>query len=233
MPACLREDGQCIFAALHKLRPLDDGVLADLQGVTTKVANRTYGDVLSRAKVGVFDISLGLAIEIGADCLIHAENGGRPHCIAARRVGGEILLWDGDTERIIQHSDMMAYFMEATDRSSVVTFTLQDALGGTIKTQGPTLGLLQLRAGAGERKRLTVKTRDVEAVGHAPDIMATLASEVDVVKRKLRSQIGLSRADTQRLRIQPVTKCPFCPFRTFQKTSRTLQHLDKHHKESN
>ena len=138
LPAFLRENGQCIFAALHKLRPLGAGLLTELQEAWTAVANRTYEDVLSRAKVGVFDISLGLAIEVGADCLIHAENGGRPHCIAARRLGNEIVLWDGDREYTIQHCEMMACFMGASDGSSVVTFTLQDALGGPVKTQGAT-----------------------------------------------------------------------------------------------
>ena len=121
MPAPLRADGQCIFAALHMLGRLPGEALANLR--PSVVATRTYVDALSQAKVGVKDISLGLVMKTGAHCLIHAENGGRPHCVAARRDGSRVTIWDEDRERIIQYDTLMACFMDGTDKYSVVTVT--------------------------------------------------------------------------------------------------------------
>ena len=123
-------------------------------------------------------------MEIGEQCLIHAENGGRPHCIAARRDDSRVIIWDGDRERIIQYDMLMACFMDGTDKSSVVIVTLQPPAGDQANTvHGHALGLLQLRAGAGVRMRVSTKTRDVGTLWQEPDVMATLALEVDSMKK--------------------------------------------------
>ena len=127
MPGILRREGHCILAALHKLRPLNEDTLADLHGTIGDVNHQTYEDAMSRAQIQVVDVSVGVTVEGGTDCLLHAENGGNPHCIAVRRVGPNITLWNGDVESTMQYSELIACYMEAVDKCSVVTFTLYDA----------------------------------------------------------------------------------------------------------
>ena len=98
LPQILAMDGQCIPAALHMLGRLPTDVLKALQRLDTSVANRCYRDVLTHAKVGVSGISLGIVMDSDVDCLIHAENNGRPHCIAARRIGDDVTLWHAGVE---------------------------------------------------------------------------------------------------------------------------------------
>ena len=171
-------------------------------------------------------------MEIGEQCLIHAENGGRPHCIAARRDDSRVTIWDEDRERIIQYNTLMACFMDRTDKSSVVIVTLQPPAGDQANTvHGNALGLLQLRAGAGVRMRVSTKTRDVGTLWQEPDVMATLALEVDSMKKTLRSQLAMGKSEVQA--VGKVLNCPFCPFRTFAKTRRTLAHIESQHTEGN
>ena len=89
------------------------------------VINRSYLDVLARAKVDVEDITRGLTLAVNAEVLIHSEDAGRPHCLAARREGTHVVFWNHGQERRIAYADMMACFADATDQTSVVTMTLQ------------------------------------------------------------------------------------------------------------
>ena len=57
MPKSLMADGQCIFAGLHMHRRLSDEVLSSLENEKTSVINRSYGDVLARARADEEDIT--------------------------------------------------------------------------------------------------------------------------------------------------------------------------------
>ena len=59
---------------------------------------------------------MGLTLAVSAEVLIHSEDGGRPHCIAARREGTHIFL-DHGQERRVAYADMMACFADATDQT--------------------------------------------------------------------------------------------------------------------
>ena len=61
--------------------------------------------------------------------------------------------------------------------------------------------------------------------------MVSLASEVEKVKSELRARVSSSRSDAPAQ--SAVTQCPFCPFRWFNRTRKTLAHIESHHKESN
>ena len=118
------------------------------------------------------------------------------------------------------YSSLLNCLMESTDCKTVVTIALQpktspqeDAdLGGTVR-------LLDLRAGAGDRRRLTSKTVDTGIVWEAPNIMASLAMEV--------------AHTTSELLQQSATRCSLCPFRSFQKPGRLANHMTKYHTANN
>ena len=220
LPDILKQDGQCIPVALQTLGRLHSGIVRDLESASTTVANRSYRDVLAMSKIGVACISLGISMDSEGDYLLHAENDGLPHCVAIRRSGSEVTLWQAGVAHCMSYASLLSCLMECTDYRSVVIITLQPTASVQQDADlGPISRLLDLRAGAGVRKRLTTKSMDAGTFWETPDIMASLKAEVTQV--------------TVQQQQQPATKCPFCPFRNFRRPNRLANHLEKHHTATN
>ena len=117
------------------------------------------------------------------------------------------------------YSSLTTCLLDSTDRKSVITISLKPQ---TSPQQDADLGhsiiLLDLRAGAGDRRRLTGKTVDRCTEWSKPDIMSALAQEVAHTSSQVQ---------------HPATRCSMCPFRSFQRTSRLINHITKHHTPDN
>eukprot|EP00435_Cladocopium_sp_Y103_P017516 s1987_g4.t1 len=157
--------------------------------------------------------------------LFHSENDGNPHCVALEVVGDNAVVIDGSSHRKLGVLLLESLILKATDVSTMVFFRLcEDA-----KELGPSTSLLDLQAGASNSE-----TDSSDSCDEA-QLLIDDEGEVffqDTLRDSLAEEVAsfLQELDNNNIRrLDAMFRCPFCPFRSFQRLHQLRNHIVVHH----
>ena len=250
---CLLLDGNCIPCALHHLVGLPEAKLAEIVDprtqssiVATTRRARSYADTFSGWKVELVPL-MGMQIEQPGLYLLHSENLGIPHCVAVRCTTENCTIIDGETQWVVQRSELVSCAETAIDRPTIVTYVVSttpipcpDEKHGPLAVRNL---LMQLQAGAGRSDGLDVDcANDVVCGNEADDDGGVDPFSTDVAQDGAVVNIGdkllniMESEVTRTLKMlskrssnTQIYDCKFCPFRVFRQKDRLLTHLSDHH----
>ena len=191
--------------------------------------------------------------------LVHVENGSCPHCVAVERLKVDdtfqVTVWDVDGVRTFDDDSFWKCLHEGVDHSTCVLFCL--GCSDTEKKDAEDLvELLALTAAGHDSVHDSDEEQESQRPDHPEDEVVLLLSGSDddddekpgsifkwldesgkvsveeALLRKLEAEVDgyivAAKGNRSRTR-QNVFPCPACPFRTFDRCNRLLQHLQKYH----
>jgi hypothetical protein len=246
---CLLLDGNCIPCALHHLVGLPEAKLAEIVDPNTQSSvgaattrARSYADTALGLKVEM-DPLMGMQIEQPGLYLLHSENLGIPHCVAVRCTTENCTIIDGETQWVVQRSELVSCAETAIDRPTIVTYVVSttpipcpDEKHGPLEVRNL---LMQLQAGAGRSDGLDVDcANDVVCGNGVDDDGGADPFSIDVAQDNGVVNIGdqllniMEAEVTRTLEMlsnrssgTQIYDCKFCPFRLFRQKDRLLTHI--------
>ncbi len=255
-PAVLLEQGNCIPCAIGNVLGDFGEVMealaaknpANLEASSRGVRKyRQWACVLTKHLLP----SEGLTIEKAGLYLVHAENGGSPHCVAVRTCeDGACHLYDGGRSYVTSVRQLKDNLDAAVDRDTVLTFALLDAK--EIKPEDPNLVLLDIMAGAVPMEDDSDSPLDDEPGGDdeavvqvGEELQALLCKEVEYAlsgmvlkrggyrgKKQPTNRKGMKGKRVKQEVASSKHRCPLCPFRAFRERGQVKAHVCKYHKEA-
>ncbi|CAE7704017.1 unnamed protein product, partial [Symbiodinium necroappetens] len=224
----LTAPGNCICLALANLFPSRlDQVKKWVRAATSENADaertcsRSYKKTLQGLKVHAVP-SMEPVFQIGGNYLIHMENGGRPHCISCVvRAENDVVLVDSRGRTYSTVSQVASFAETCVDSKSIVLF--RQELG---KTSGHLAGLSRLTLPFRSPRRIMLLQESSDDEGGDPEeeLDESLVQVSDTLLRSMELEVSRQLKTTSSAK-----KCPFCPFRTFQKNSRVQSHVRRYH----
>ena len=237
-PSVWKQNGNCIPCALSHLLP--DSQSSELRNFVSNLEKQpgswSYRELAQRLRVNMQPL-LDADFRVPGQYLLHADNDGRAHCVAASvEVNNEFVkVWDGDLRISIGVSAFQGCLASAVDGQIVLGFAIDPAqpwqhshkpfFASALDT------LLDLRAratgasasgsdaGSSDEGCFASETKaDDSIVRPGPAILGKLKAEVEVaLTERFPQERGKHR-------------CPLYPFRAFgDRKQRVEQHLAKHH----
>ncbi len=230
----LLKKGNCIPCAVAHLLGSSNEVLSRLRNKTAENlaaqsrGARKYGQWTGTG-LGHLVPCEGMPAELSGRYLLHAENGGSPHCVALWCAeDGTCHLIDGKTRHTVTSGILNECFLEAVDRDSVVFFQFSDDTQTEVGAAAQVL--FDLLAGARRQEE------EEEASVHvSKDLEVLLRREVDNVLKTIRVQKGGLRVKKGRGRRRGAQaacskkRCVMCPFRSFRGGQRLRHHVISYH----
>lgn len=256
------QPGNCIPCALSHLMPNAAGLLdhfKDAKDICNVVASnrrvRTYNEV-QRLSGTIMHPSYGFHMHTEGLYLIHMENDGCPHCVAAKFSGQHVEVYDGKMCWTSCLRTLRECAASSIDKSTMVTFRVY-----TSTAQSPALPdqpfptavdtLMSLQAGgrtssmrapvcdfddsdedvnmeSGESSQEEVLEEDAEQFNDDEAIVHV----GDELLRALKVEVAnVSKRYGVRTRRQTNAQydCPLCPFRAFPRRQKLTAHLSRHH----
>ncbi|CAE7796366.1 unnamed protein product [Symbiodinium sp. CCMP2592] len=245
--SAMKAPGNCICLALANLFPNRlEQIKKWVKGATSENADaertcsRSYKKTLHGLKVHAVP-SMDPVFQVGGKYLIHAENGGRPHCISCVvRAEDDVVLVDSRGRTYSTVSQVTGFAETCLDSKSIVLFRCFEKQPGPIPPaqalkEGQEI-LLNLQAGAGQDEWASCLTQpadsslqessDDEGGDPEAELDESLVQVSNTLLRSMELEVSRQLETTSNTK-----KCPFCPFRTFQKNSRAQSHVRRYHTE--
>lgn len=199
----------------------------------------------------------GLALQGDGRYLLHAESDGIPHCVSVRLQGDTCEVTDGINQFQIDKTKLTNAYTESIDRTSVVTFH-ENSLDVT--PDDASAVLLDLQAG-GKRERVRRALDSDSEDDHDPTAASSSAtsttrsmsgeytdetfdmesSEVVVTSEvakvmavEIREYMTTIRKSTMKSAVSCSSgslRCELCPFRSFDRRNRLIDHVTRYHTE--
>ena len=233
VPAELMKGANCIPCALWHLFPgaVQGKVLemvSDVQSSQNAYAqersHRTYKQCLDVLGLQAVPCTNWSPSDEGK-FLFHSENDGNPHCVALEVVGDDAVVTDGSSYRKLGVLLLESLILKATDVSTMVFFRMSEDAGDL----GPLTYLFDLQAGA--------STSEADSSDSCDEAQLLVDDEgevffQDTLRDSLAEEVAsfLQELDRKNIRrIDAMFRCPFCPFRSFQRPHQLRNHIVVHH----
>ena len=193
----------------------------------------------------------GLRLDVSEKILIHSDQGGKPHCIAAEKVQTSWRITNTNTSWMVESDALMDSFRCAMDTTSVVTFAVLARTPQSESAEQASTHLINLAAGSDDESDCSDDTHDnddhtepgefLQHLDPGADLLQILGEEVNVWCEKLQCTKGGARPPkggkvrtaAKLLEVgHDKCRCPLCPARSFTRPARVLHHLRTYHDDS-
>jgi len=169
--------------------------------------HRTYRSLLDSSHTQLVP-SIGLNIEKDGVYLLHAEGSGEPHCVAVRKAGSDIKIYDGNKEFLHDSGLLEECYRNSVDARTVVTFEVCPSSQVIQWPESPSKSilmlLLDLQAGSKQKAMDTSLADDfvnlVECTGDVDESQRGECATVD-----LEDETIITVGDTLLMRLQDAT----------------------------
>lgn len=252
----LRRTGNCILHGLMALGCFKgncDEKLADPQSAAymEQRGSRTYMQCSEIAECPLFPVPFCLLKDVPlGKWLLHMENGSAPHCVAFsyQDSDGDVTVWDTSASFDVSSESFRESLACGIDSSSVVLFGLAEIEQGMLQdsaisiTEQISQNLMDLSAAGSDGDSYAGEVwQESEESDVLSDAFEWLDSEgkvtvdtslVEKLAQEAVEQLKAAQKGAIRKR-NGEFPCPACPFRSFDRCCRVVQHLRKYHTSKN
>ena len=242
----LREAGNCIPHALACLKAIGASKfrLLTQKGEPNNVYMQQRGCRTYRQCSEMFGCKLHATIYTDGHLpsgawLLHVENGALPHCVAVRREpDSRVTVWDIDAVPTVSEEALLSALRSGVDSRTCVHFTFEHDSKSTVGEEAEELAL-DLAAGAVPAEVVIMDSDDEEEQFVEKDaqgfewldleaVVTVDSSLAEELEQEVLQHIHAARSGTIRKR-QGEFPCPACPFRSFGRSKRLVEHLQRYH----
>ena len=238
----LLTQGNCIPLALARLFPdKKPDILSEIRKAShqnceaVKVGSRSYRSVCESLKIHAVP-SLGLNVTKPGQYLLHCEHDGKPHCVSCTCNENNLIeIGDGKYVTRMMLSELQKFASEAIDAQSIVTFALYGQDGERLKLAKWLQVLQDLHAGANvaDPEWVMALSHECEYAGEeCSEDECDVQSEDDNKERVVKvgdSLLACLASEVNSFEQSKYSRCPFCPFRSFQYPARVAKHVRRYH----
>ena len=214
---------------------------------------RTYREVAELSNIKLHPL-FGLPTTRPVKFLLHLGNNGSPCCIGVDASDKDVSVFAGEQKWHLSSSEFSDLIAECTDRATLATFAVSEVKvekdSSVLAAIDRADALLDLQAGADHvagpmvlDPSSPVESDDADNASSsaddfslpAPAMIVDDAGEVffqDDILTSLKQELENHMAEVKAHKVQKQSgmyRCCFCPFRSFERLSRLVEHLSTYH----